>query len=234
LDEATSREIGALLRSTSFLEARIDGGPSATILVREEGMAKKPSILLSLTAEEILRYWSLLSPEQREAFLIERADLLTREGLVPPGTPPVGRTDSLFDRFAGIFHAFARLEEHVQEALRRGREAEAVYRLLGRKYDSLPALVDKVLRDETGDPVSRYITLLTAQQLLRRFEQDEETQIADFVTRHRNEFRQLQRVLEEIVVVRARLDLGAPNERDDFLDWYERAFLAEAKRPASQ
>ena len=49
------------------------------LLIREEGMAQKPSILMMLSAEEILRYWSLLSVEQRQAFLAERTqDLMVR------------------------------------------------------------------------------------------------------------------------------------------------------------
>ena len=44
-------------------------------------MAQKPSILMILSAEEILRYWSLLSVEQRQAFLAGSAeDLMAGEG----------------------------------------------------------------------------------------------------------------------------------------------------------
>ena len=72
LPKEISQKIATLLQSTSFLEVAVDGGSPSTVLVREEGMEQKPSILLTLTAEEILRYWSLLSAEQREAFLSEK------------------------------------------------------------------------------------------------------------------------------------------------------------------
>ncbi len=54
------------------------------------------------------------------------------------------------------------LREHVVAAIEAGREKEAVYRLFGEKYDSLPSLIRTVLGDQEGDVVNRYITLLTA------------------------------------------------------------------------
>ena len=54
LPQEISQRLGAILQGTSFLEIHLKGHDPGTILVREEGMAKKPSLLLSLTPEEIL------------------------------------------------------------------------------------------------------------------------------------------------------------------------------------
>jgi hypothetical protein len=43
-----------------------------SLLVQEEGMMSKPSVLFDLSPSEILRYWSLLTPEQRAAFIEAR------------------------------------------------------------------------------------------------------------------------------------------------------------------
>jgi hypothetical protein len=221
-----SERISILLRASSFIEVSVEDGPPATLLIREEGMAQKPSILLSLSAEEILRYWALLSPEQREAFLSDKAHaMLVSEGLAAPRRDSPATQDSLFDRFAGIFHAFSRLDEHVSKALEEGRATEAVYRLFGRKYDSLPSLVEKILKDEESDLVNRYVTLLTAKQLLARLKQ----KYADFFSEHKQEERELQAMLTDVDMLRERFDFASREEVDHFFRWFERMFLLEVQ-----
>ena len=52
-----------------------------------------------------------------------------QEGILAERTDPLRTVDSMFDRFAAIFHAFSMLREHVVAAIEAGREKEAVYRL---------------------------------------------------------------------------------------------------------
>ncbi len=230
-----SSDIGArlahALKSTSFVEVIVGGHPAATVLVREEGMAKKPSLLLSLTPEEILRFWSLLSPEQKQRFLEEKAvRFLAEQGLVTVPTDIDDRPDSMFDRFAGIFHAFASLEKRVEEALDQGVEREAVYRLFGNKYDSLPNLIDKVLADDEGDLVNRYLTLLTARQLLRRLD----AKNPDFFKKHNRSAQELGEQLKGTERLKAQLALGDASEHEEFLDWYEKNFLWHAETKVAE
>ena len=189
-------------------------------------MARKPSLLLSLTPEEILRYWSLLSTEQREIFLTQKAnDLLVREGLLSEHAATQTVPESMFDQFAGIFHAFSSMVRRIEEGLDGGAEREAVYRLFGSKYDSLPNLIDKVLEEEDGDLVNRYITLLTARQSLRRLRKS----YPDFFEKHGRLAAQLENQLRKTDKLRARFDFEGPRAQKQFLDWYERIFLAQAK-----
>lgn len=226
LPAEAAQRLKALLQSTSFVDVIADGTPCGTILVREEGMSHKPSILFSLTAEEILRYWALLTPEQREAFLeSKRYDLLVKRGLAPPRSAEMPVTESMFDRFAGIFHSFAQLEKHVSEALENQRDTVAVYRLFGEKYDSLPHLIDKVVIDERWDPVTQYVTLLTAQHLLRRLEKRHE----DFFSGYDADYKRLLDRLSQTDEMRNRLDLAESEDRREFLDWFEKMFLTDAK-----
>src|SRR5262249_3312066 len=144
-----ARALGDVLRSTSFLTVKAPGEVPATIVVQEEGMAQKPPILLNLTVSDILRCWAALTPEQRAVLLEERyLELAGRMSAL--GSKPLGRLEpaSLFDAFAGIFYAFSSLERRVLVALQAGREKEVVYLLFGKKYDSLPRLVDRVLEEE--------------------------------------------------------------------------------------
>ena len=108
------------LESTSFLDVQGDRSEQVTILVLEDGMWKKPPMLSRLSLQDILKYWSMLSLEQRNEFLGSRAaELLgpaALNGLVAhvPRTPEI---DSIFERFAGMFHAFECVREGVMTAL---------------------------------------------------------------------------------------------------------------------
>ena len=89
-DAAT--QVRDLLASTSFLQIT-HKGRSWRILVREEGMAYRPSLWTELTPEEILEYWSLLTAAQRAAF-IERLTQDSLKGLPTAIRDPLRSTDS--------------------------------------------------------------------------------------------------------------------------------------------
>lgn len=224
------------LVSTSFVEVEVPGEPPQRILVREEGMARKPSLETRLSPREILEYWSLLSSDERDAFLqrkVEALLALAASGGEGPATPPSEEPDSLFDRFAGIFHAFSLLREHVLAALEDGREREADYRLFGTKYDSLPSYLEKTRADPGTDPVMCYVGFLCARDLVRAVERAH----PEFVGRRRAELGRLEELLRKGDEVRDGIPLdgrwgGA--DRGRFIEWYEEMFLAEAPLPATE
>lgn len=221
-------EVKDLLASTSFVQARIrtsDGQCKWRILVREEGMTHKPSLLTQLTPEEILQYWSLLSESQRQAFLADRLE--TDEALLGFGTPrlrpSLASIRTVFDRFSGVFHAFERLSNWVDDKLARERDAEVTARLFGEKYDSLPVLLRKVLEREDQDAVMAYVTFLSAKQVVARVQ----AKWPCFWAEQRHAGLQLERTLEELAKIRADLAL-MDSDRGEFLTWYEKLFVTEA------
>jgi len=220
--------VKSILTSTSFLEVGAEGVPRFSVLVQEEGMEHKPSLLRELTAEEILNYWALLSPEQRERFLLQR--ILTPKELRDEGIllQIEGVQDTMFDRFSGIFHAFNQLERHVTNALEAHSDREAVYRLFGEKYDSFAVLVRKVMESTTEDIVNRYVTLLSAQQFLGCIER----KFQDFSSTHRAEFKRVHKSLEGIAALRNSFTFGSQEERAQFFDWFDRNFLVRMQQEA--
>lgn len=212
-----------LLASTSLLLVR-RREQSWRILVREENMVHRPSLLKALTPEEILLYWSLLSPEQRAAFIEEKGGDGTIEGLAVAGFK--GRydaTETMFDRFAGLYHAFERLREHVEEAFEQGQLTEIRARLFGEKYDSLPVLLDRVRARPDRDPVLAYLTHLCAAQLRTRVARAH----PDFWGQHAEAARGLEERLARIEELKSDVarELTDPAP---FLEWYEQQFLEEA------
>jgi hypothetical protein len=230
LEPALAAKLEELLAETSFLQVLGEGKEPALLLVQEEGMSHKPSLLMRLSAADILKYWSLLTPEQRVAFLEARAPELALHG---PGADLVARAkvlledDTLFDRFAGFFHAFGCLERAVHEALKQGNERQARYRLFGRKYDSLGCLLDRVLAaDGAGDDVDQYVIILCARQVCREVARE----WPDFWKANREDARQLEERFKSAGTIRERLVARAPEEMTPFLNWFESWFLRRASQ----
>lgn len=221
-----------LMKSTSLVEALVEGGPSGLVLVQEEGMERRTSLLFELAPAEILRYWALLSPEQRAAFLEQRtpAAVLMAEGSsLVVASALVPEDESMFDRFAGIFHAFACLEGHVREALAAGRERDAIYRLFGERHDSLGTLLSRLSANEPGtarrDLVDDYVTYQCARQLVKAIARD----FADVWSQHAGEARRLADLLAGVEALRTQLIARNDGDMGKFLDWFDRWFVRRAQ-----
>ena len=224
-----------VLRATAFIDLVVDGGPPQRLLIQEVGALYKPSIVEDLTPEEILEYWSLLSQEQRDVFIEHKVlALLALQGgvdeLAASPARPGENPPSMFDRFAGIFHAFSCLEERLEADLDKGGERadnHVKYLLFGRKHDSLRSLVQKVLETEEGDRVNRYVTLLCCRQLLRRLRDRH----PEFASRHEDEIRDLSGLIRLGDFVKDELDFDSDEEHAEFLEWFEQAFLGDVAVP---
>lgn len=227
LPEEAATVLQSHLRRSSFVCVADGEAEPVTILVQEDGMEDKPSLLLDLSPEDILKYWSLLSVEQQNAFIEAHAeslsdDVLAEAGLVRPVV--MVDKDSMFAAFAGVYHGFESLRAFVHNALENDRDKDATHRLFGQKYDSLPVLVDRVIERADKDVVRAYVTLLCAQQLLREVRE----RWPDYASTNRERVRSLEKQLTAIAEVRDRLSLRAPLERGPFLDWFEQWFLKRA------
>ena len=230
-----AQEVRKSLRTNSFIDVTVPDHPPVRILVREEAMAHKPSVLEDLGPEEILEYWALLTAEQRDAFLETKfAQLLAK---LEDGTGNARlrvayeEPASMFDRFAGIFHAFSCLEERIDEALEeetpRGIK-QAEYRLFGNKHDSLGALLTKLLEEDAdADPVNRYLSLLCARELVRRLRRKH----PDFFKAHRAAHLELKDRLKQGNKLRKAFTFGTRSERAAFLDWIEKMFRTKVRVP---
>lgn len=230
LDEQACRELHGVLASSSVLSVLGESSEPGLLLVQEEGMWDRPSLLFELSAADILRYWALLTPEQRSAFLDARApqaaltgegaDLVTRQAAL-------ATSDTLFERFAGIFHGFGCMERSVREALDKGREREATYRLFGQKYDSLGNLLGRLQKSAEageGDLIEQYVMLLCARQLVHEIRRDQR----GYCKAHAHEDQRITDQLEGLSWIRGRIIERNPVEMPQFLDWFDQWFLKRA------
>ena len=220
------------LVETSLFSVYTDGEESGLLLVQEEGMSHKPSLLLTLSAADILKYWSLLTPQQRAAFVDSHAP---EAALLGPGEDLVVRTrrpvthDTIFDRFAAAFHAFGCMERAVRAALDDEREKEASYRLFGKKYDSLGHLLERVAKDPPEKDIDGYVILLCARQACQEIAGD----YPEYWARHRDDAKSLEAQLEHSRVIRHRLSEGNQADIEPFMEWFDRWFLRRAEPPAA-
>jgi hypothetical protein len=225
LEPAFSAELGTHLLERSLFEVHGEEETPTLLLVQEHGMAKKPSQLMTLTTAEILKFWALLTPEQRSAFLEARAPQLaaTEEGadLVHRARLALDQ-ETFFDRFAGVFHSFACLERAVLMSITDGDGREARYRLFGSKYDSLGTLLDCLLGNkDVADDVLAYVTVLCGLQVCQQVKREH----PDFWNMKENDAAALEARFAERHALRERLVASNPENMPAFLDWFDDKFL---------
>ena len=220
--------IAEFLSETSIFFVHGESDTPGLLLVQEEGMSHKPSLLMSLSAADILKYWSLLTPEQRAVFIEARAPeiALTGQGAdLVAVTRAVVEEETLFDRFAGYFHAFGCLERTCRSALEEGREKEVNYRLFGQKYDSLVSLLARVTSEGSGgDEVDQYVISLCARQLCHEIERE----FPEYWRAHASDAKALERRFQELTAVRQRLVARSSGDMVGFLEWFDRWFMHRA------
>ncbi|CUS37805.1 conserved hypothetical protein [Candidatus Nitrospira nitrosa] len=231
LETSNATAIKGTLQSTSIFMVEGDRPEPAAVLVQEEGMTQRPSLLFDLTPAEILRYWSLLTTEQRAAFLEAHAPeiALTGEGAdLVAKHERLDDRDSFFDRFAGIFISFGQLEQSVRESLAAGKDRAAEYRMFGQKYDSLGRLLTRIQDDgakNTDNLIEHYVMALCARQMVTELRND----WPHFFGKHPEEAKRLEQQLGIAVELRARLSEGKNRTMAEFLLWFEEWFLKRAK-----
>ena len=239
LAEEHAKRLEQLLQSTSFVTASADGFDPTLLLVWEEGMPQKPSLLFTLSATDILRYWAQLTTEQRMAFLERRGreiEAAAKElGIDVPVKPAA--PDSVFSRFAGIYHSFGALEREVRESIADRKWLNVEFRLFGRRFDSLGSLLEKVETDDTGlGTVERYVLALCAKQLLTEVAKtpstDRKTAAAyeELGDRYRPQFRSVGERVDRLIDALRPKAVGDSAEMVEFTVWFERHFLTRATR----
>ncbi len=231
LGEVPSNRLHEVLATTALLRATAPGCLAAQLLVQESGMERRPSLISELTPAEIMRYWATLDQEQRAQLIEEHGQAaLAAIG----GSEWVARyvenpaPDSFFDRFAGVFQAFAALERTASAALEKHETRDVVCRLFGNKHDSLEHLLDRVMSEHeagTGDRLVHYVTGLCAQQTLTAMR----AAWPDFFREHRSGLERLSAQLDRFDAVKRSLKANDPAGMTDFLDWFEPNFLRRAK-----
>jgi len=222
LAETDAAALAAILESTSLVRVEYGEGRSGTILVQESGTSRKPDIIVSFTVTDILEYWSRLTAEQKATYLQAHfagniPEDWSRDDIVRRVT---ARQGGFFETYAGIFHGYEMLRRQVNECLEGEKPHYADYLLFGAKSDSLPRLIDKAFSGEDGsDPVTRYLLVLCARQLLQELRRDRR----EFFVTKRRDIDDLLKRTKDISSLTSLLSLG--DDGVAFLDWLEGHFL---------
>jgi hypothetical protein len=231
LESGLADRLKEQLLSSSFVTVAVDGAADAVILVDEEGAVDKPSLLATLSPDEILRFWSLLTDAQKQEFFESHAGELSDDEVARWIGNGVTRTyeHGMFGTFAHTYLSFGNLERAVRRALDEGRHKEAVDRLFGRKFDSLRRLVERISEKDAPEPVRDYVALLCAVQLLNVIRKDEP---AFYAIEHAR-FTLVAEARAVIERVKTSFTFADEAERKQFFDWFEQWFLRRAT-PAAQ
>lgn len=231
LGEAASRALHQVLATTALLHAVAAKRPGVQLLVQESGMECRPSLLTELSPAEIMRYWATLGANEREQLIEEHGEAaLAAIG----GSEWIARyvrpasTDSFFDRFAGVFQAFAALERTASAQLEKNETRDVICRLFGTKHDSLEHLLDRVMTEHeagTGDRLVHYVTGMCARQTLKVMKSEH----PDLFRDHQSGVARVDAQLGRLEMVKAQLVASDPSRMSDFLVWFESNFMRRAK-----
>ncbi len=229
-----SRVLAERLKSTSIFEVvgeNADGKPGL-LLVQEIGMFRKPSLAPERTAADILKDWAAPSDDRR----IEMFDGVYATPPIP-AEPDERRpedelapVESLFDRFAGIFHGFTSLERRLVEQLNGRNDDGAAYLLFGTTFNSLASFLKKEKEEEIEiDPVNVYVAYLCAKQLVATVRKAGADLGSTFLDRHGPALKELEAQVEEPLAGLRPLIAGEiGSDGAKFLDWFDRWFLKRA------
>jgi hypothetical protein len=226
LPPESAKALGDVLVTTSLLEVVGEGDAPAFLLVQEEGMACRPSLLKDLSLADILRSWALLTEDERDAFIDDVAGRPSIPEMPMPGSTARDTSqapESMFDRFAGFFHAFSRMESRIRDDIANERWRRVELLLFGRKFDSLGEIIGRVRTDHGQgriDTIDAYVIALCAKQVVDGVR-------AMATVFERNRFRDLDRSLSLIADLRQDLTANHP-DLAEFLPWYEGHFLSRA------
>ena len=235
LPEEDSKRLAERLKSTSIFEVAGEDPEKkpGLLLVQEIGMFRKPSLAPERTAADILKDWAAPSDDRRVA-LYEEGLLGVTEPAEPeprPADDGLAPVESLFDRFAGIFHGFSSLEKRVVEQLNGKNDDGAAYLLFGETFNSLATFLRREKEEEIGiDPVNVYVAYLCAKQLVAAVRNKAAGLLGStFLDRHGPALKVLEAQVEEPLGGLRQL-IGAEIGADGagFLEWFDRLFLKRA------
>ncbi len=215
------------LKSSTFIYVSDEKNRFARIIVQEIGMEAKPSLRDELSPAEILQYWSLLTPEQKAMFMIQKYQkLLLGKVTELKQSHHDDYVVSIFDSFAGIFHAFGHLNEEIFNNLENKKENPAKILLYGKKADSLPVFIDQVLNNESEEYVEDYIKLLCARESYTQAEK----KYPEFVNKYLSHHKDIIKKLNNLEEIKKNLNFSDEKEKIRFLEWFEESFFMEVKK----
>jgi len=228
--ESSTKELEAVLKNGSLVmvHSPVDMFQDHRVLLQQLHWSHKPQFDgLNLSAEQILAIYAGMSPERRQAMLVDvkvRALLLSKRA----GELTAHNDDQLIDQFfceyAEIFNAFQKLKEMLAEELEKERFQQLDYYLTGSGIDSLPSLIDGVI--DTGDEqknrnVTAYLLLLSAIEIY----QDDSFKNRPNVSAQMKIFDKAKHEIKS----KNKISLEKGTDRDKFFTWFETQFFRAYK-----
>ena len=222
-----TRALETSLRSSAVLTAALPSGRRGPILVEEVNHAAKPALLdgVTLTAAEILILWSLPDVRSRQQRIADyRTKTSSDEDDVEIAESAPGAEASMFDKFAGVFHAFACMRQRVEELAVARRTHDAAIQVYGQNFDSPRSALELSLSEPEPDLALAYVTFACAEELHRGLRQ-RHPGVVDVSPHLVQSFEQLLKKRDAIrrQLVDAEPDGDGP-ELEKFLRWFDRHF----------
>lgn len=215
-----------LLRSC-LVSVRLPDGREGPLLIEELNHELKPDLFegFELTPAEIFALWSIPELHERLAALAEGKarpghdeDDFEWAGSVSAPAP------SMFERFAGVFHAFSSLRSRIDAAMADNKHLQAGRAMYAEQFDS-PLYALKLVADRADEDLAlAYVTYVSASLLDQYVHRTYPSLTRSLRTQRAVLVKQLQLKshLRELIIERSDdPDMGR------FLDWFDHHFSSE-------
>jgi len=228
--ESSTKELEADLKNGSLVMVHSPGNQfqDHRVLLQQLHWSHKPQFDgLNLSAEQILAIYAGMSPERRQAMLVDvkvRALMLSKRAGELTAHDDDQLIDQFFCEYAEIFNAFQKLKEMLAEELEKERFQQLDYYLTGAGIDSLPSLIEGVI--DTGDEqknrnVTAYLLLLSAIEIY----QDDRFKNRPNVSAQMKIFEKARHEIKS----KNKISLEKGTDRDKFFTWFETQFFRAYK-----
>ena len=214
--------------ATSIIEVAIAGN-SYTYYIDEIDTLTKPSMMLELSAVQILELWLKTNSKDRDQLLKAQIEnLIAQQGgseeYLVELTKKV-RDKGFFSAFSQIFQAFAKKESSIIEDINNDRHRRAANMMFGEGPDSLKALV-KMSHAKSNEEtaLNQYLVTLSTQDLLKNFSKSCKEFYPEFKSKYSKEIKELTAIVNDQLMNKEKLGVSA-----EFLEWFESHFLTREK-----
>lgn len=229
--EASAAIAQVLLRSCLVTVRRTDGG-EGPLLIEELNHDSKPDLLegLELTPAEIFALWSITDLQDRVRRLARaRATVGPDEDNFELVGLEREQQPSMFDRFAGVFHAFSSLRRRVDAAIEANRPRRAGLAVYAEQFDS-PFHVLRLVRDQAEQDLPLAYVTYSSARLLDRYVRRSYPELATEFKVQRAQL--LNELTFESEIRRRLVETASDDAMEAFLDWFDKHFATETVESA--
>lgn len=225
----------SILQKSALILARFTDGSGDSsegwTIIEQRNIYIRPSKLVPLSIQQILKLYASLSFEQRMNMIEEQVNKTIRLGkldsdeFIALEEIPEGYSN-FFSEFTEINSAFWQLQKRLQAALDHQQYEDILYYIEGNQTDTLNGMIKAIEEKSKGDQdltgITQYLILLSIRQIISKFKNSKK------ISQDRVQYL-LKKIRLHLIQLRENKDSIKIEsvDRTKFFNWFEEEFKKE-------